>query len=211
MSETLTTVDPIIEEETLEETAAPAEVTDGADSLGDAGKRALDSMKAERNASRLEAKEARAEIARMNEAKESAGKPAEEQALDAARREATLEATTKANERILRSELRAAAKGKLADPTDAQLYIDLSEFEVGEDGEIDSDALDDAIDALLARKPHLTAGTPRRFEGDGDQGAGGKTARVVQLTESDISTMSPEAINKARKSGQLDKLLGIKN
>jgi hypothetical protein len=207
MSETLTTVDPIIEEETLEETAAPAEVTDGAESLGDAGKRALDSMKAERNAS----KEARAEIARMNEAKESAGKPAEEQALDAARREATLEATTKANERILRSELRAAAKGKLADPTDAQLYIDLSEFEVGEDGEIDSDALDDAIDALLARKPHLTAGTPRRFEGDGDQGAGGKTARVVQLTESDISTMSPEAINKARKSGQLDKLLGIKN
>jgi hypothetical protein len=197
----------VTEDETPIDDAATAEVVEGEESLGDAGKRALDAMKAERNASRLEAKEARAEIIRLNEAKESAGKPAEEQALDAARREATVEATTKANERILRSELRSAAKGKLADPSDAQLYIDLTSFEVGDDGEIDSDALDDAIDELLGRKPHLGSVT-RRFSGDAGQGAKGKPSTPSQLTEAELKNMSSAEVVQARREGRTDKLLG---
>jgi hypothetical protein len=207
MPEPITTDAPIVEEETPVEEPAVAEVVDGEEALGDPGKRALDAMKAERNASRLEAKEARAEIARLNAATESAGKPAEEQALDSARREATMEATTKANERILRSELRAAAKGKLADPTDAQLYIDLSAFEVGDDGEIDSGALDDAIDELIGRKPHL-ASVNRRFAGDAGQGAKGKPATPSQLNEADIQNMTSAEVVAARAAGRLDKLMG---
>jgi hypothetical protein len=207
MSETLTTDAPTTDTIEPTEESAPAETVEGEDALGDAGKRALDSMKAERNASRQDAKDARAELARLNAEKESAGKPAEEQALDAARLEATLEATTKANGRILRSELRAAAKGKLADPTDAQLSIDLTDFEVGDDGEIDSDALDNAIDELLARKPHLATVT-RRFAGDAGQGAKGKASAPSQLNEADIQTMTSAEVVAARAEGRLDKLMG---
>ena len=215
MSETTITTEPeaevsIDETITVDTTEAPElDDADAESGLGDAGKKALDSMKAKRNAAIREAKELKAELDRIKAEAESASKPAEEQALDAARREATVEATRKANERILRSELRAAAKGKLADPTDAQLYIDVTNFEVGDDGEIDSDALEDAIDELLARKPHLSAAPRTRFDGNADQGVKGKAATPSQLSESDLQSMSPEEVNTARRAGRLNKLLGI--
>ena len=216
MSETTITATEVEAEETVDETISvdtvDAPATDDLEaetSLGDAGKKALDAMKAKRNAAIREAKDLKAELDRIKAEAESASKPAEEQALDAARREATIEATRKANERILRSELRAAAKGKLADPSDAQLYIDLSTFEVGDDGEIDSDALEDAIDELLARKPHLSSAPRTRFDGNADQGVKGKEATPSQLSESDLQSMSPEEVNAARRAGRLNKLLGI--
>lgn len=215
MSETNTQIDTEEEinvDENINEDssdAPPQDDQDAENSLGDAGKKALDAMKAKRNAAIREAKDLKAELDRIKAEAESASKPAEEQALDAARREATIEATRKANERILRSELRAAAKGKLADPTDAQLYIDLANFEVGDDGDIDSDALEDAIDELLARKPHLAAAPKSRFDGNADQGVKGKEATPSQLSESDLQSMTPEEVNAARRAGRLNKLLGI--
>ena len=117
------------------------------------------------------------------------------------------EALAAANKRILSAELRAAAKGKLADPTDAALYINLDEFDVSDDGEVDSDALASAIDDLIARKSHLAADS-RRFDGAADQGAKG-TQRLTQLSATDLDSMSPAEINLARREGRLNKVLGI--
>ena len=147
--------------------------------------------------------------AKAKAASELAAKPAEEQELEAARAEARAEATTKANERILRSELKAIATGKLADPTDAALYINLADFTVDDNGDVDSEALNAAITDLLERKPHLGAGRPNRFDGGADQGAKGKGTKLGQLTVADIETMSPEAVNKARREGRFNKVLGI--
>jgi len=183
-----------------------ADTTEGETALGDAGKKALDAMKAERNDARKQAREVREELERLRSEAALKDKPAEEQALEAARAEARVEAAGKANERILRSELRASATGKLADPSDAALYIDLTDFEVGDDGEVDSEALNDAITDLLTRKPHLAAGKPNRFDGDADQGARGKETKVSQLRREDLATMTPQQIVQAQNAGKLTEL-----
>lgn len=186
---------------------APVE---GEEALADPGKKALDAMKAERNAARRDLRDAKAERDALKAERENAGKPAEELALSEAEKRGEAKATAAANARVLRSELKAAAKGKLADPADVLAFIDLEDFEIGADGEVDSDALSDAIDALLSKKPHLAAGPVRRFDGGADQGSKGKDSKPLQLTEDALKTMSPAQINKARESGQLNTVLGIK-
>jgi hypothetical protein len=202
MSEEIVTDDT----EAVDDTATETETLEGEEALGDPGKKALDLMKAQRNAATKEARDAKAELERLRQEAALKDKPAEEQALEAARQEARLEANQRANERILRSELRASATGKLADPSDAALYINLSDFDVSDDGEIDSDALRDAIDDLLTRKPHLAA-TTRRFDGNADQGPRGER-KPSQLTDADLSRMTPAQINQARREGRLDRLMG---
>lgn len=190
----------------VEETEETAET----EVLGDAGKQALDRMKAERNAAKAEARANKSELDRIRAELANKDKPAEEQALEAARAEARTEATTAANKRILKSELKALATGKLADPTDAALYINLDDFTVDDDGETDSDALNDAITDLLARKPHLAAQKPNRFDGDADQGAKGKDAKASQLSREDLKGMTPDQIVDAKDAGRLNSILGIK-
>lgn len=127
------------------------------------------------------------------------------------RRQVEAEALAKANERILKAEIRAAAASKLADPNDALLFIDLDGFEVGDDGEVDRESITAAIEELVGDKPYLaaqggtTSGTV--FESPsahrkGDQG---------QLTRDDIKNMTPDQINAARAEGRLNDLLGINN
>lgn len=176
--------------------------------LGDAGKKALDAMKAERNAAKAEARQKAAELEQLRAELALKDKPAEEQALEAAKAEARAEATTAANARILKADLRAAATGKLADPADAALFIDLTQFTVSDDGETDSDALTDAIADLLERKPHLAAAKQTRFDGAADQGAKGKDAKPGQISATSLDSMSPAQINQARREGRLDKVLG---
>lgn len=137
----------------------------GEDALGDAGKKALDAMKSERNAARREARDLKRRIADL-EARASDGK--DETDPDAIKAEARRQALAEANERILRSEVKAAAAGKFADPGDALRLLDLSEFEVDEDGTIDEEQIADAIDALLTAKPYLSAQGGKRFQGTGD-------------------------------------------
>jgi hypothetical protein len=185
----------------------------GADAtLGDAGKKAIDAMKAERNAARAEAAAAKADADAAKLALANAGKPAEEQALEKAKAEARAEAITAANKRILKSELKALATGKLADPADAHLYIDLAKFTVSDDGEVDSEALSEAIDDLLTRKPHLSAVKQTRFDGDADQGAKGKDSKPTQWTKADLDAAKArgdnEAIVNAQNAGLLKDLLG---
>jgi len=183
---------------TATEVEAPIE---GAEALGDAGKKALDTMKAERNAERIRARDAEARAAEL-EAKLQ-GREAEFAA--------EVEKRKTQNEAILRAELKAAAKGKLADPTDAGLFINLSDFEVSESGDVDADALNAAIDDLVARKPHLGADKARRFDGDADTGPKGDGKPVQIRSREELSRMSPEEVVKAEAEGRLDDLLGRKN
>lgn len=92
------------------------------------------------------------------------------------KREARAEAIAETNQRIVRSEVKAAAGGKLADPNDAVRLLDLAEFDIDDDGEVDTDAIAAAIDDLVKKKPYLAAQGGRRFQGSGDGGhrGGGK-------------------------------------
>jgi hypothetical protein len=171
--------------------------------LGDAGKKAIDAMKAERNAARDEARTLRSELDKLKaqiDGREAEHKAAEE------RQRIQDEALAQANDRILKAEVRAAAAGKLADPGDAMLYIDLSEFEVSSDGAVNSAAIARAIDDLITSKPYLAA-QGQRFQGGADGGARNDASKPSQLTRDDMKRMSPEQIVEAQAKGQFDELL----
>lgn len=172
---------------------------EGAEDLGDKGKKALDAMKAKLKAATAKAKTSAAEAARLKAEKESAGKPAEEQALAAARLEGHTAATDAANKRILRSEVKAAAAGKLANPALAVKLIDLDSLEVDEDGEVDEDAIADAISALLEENPYLAAqGGTTQFDS-----ARGKPKPKSKLTAADLEKMTPTQVAKAYDEGRV--------
>lgn len=81
-----------------------------------------------------------------------------EKAIETARSEARAEAMTVANGRLVNAAILAAATGRLADPSDALALLDLSTFEVSDDGTVDSSAVETALSGLLESKPHLAAG-----------------------------------------------------
>lgn len=161
---------------------------EGEAALGDPGKKALDRMKAERNAARRELRELKAKY--EPESKEEAA------------------AQTKFAQRILRSEIKAAAAGKLADPADAYRFLDLEQFEVGEDGEVDEDEIASAIADLVEKKPYLAATQGSRRKGSADGGVR-KDHAPSQLTRSDLERMTPQQILEADAQGRLNKLKGV--
>jgi len=183
-----------------------AEDTAGADALGDAGKKALDAMKAKWKDADSRAKASASEVASLRATAE--GREAEYKA-EQDNQKVRDEALSAANQRILKAEVRAAAAGKLADPADALRFLDLSSIEVGEDGEIDAATVASAIDDLIVSKPYLAAQGSKRFQGSADGGARNDTARLAQFTQSDLDRMTPEQVVTARKSGQLNSLMGI--
>lgn len=202
MSETT----PETETETPDESAAEVEVenTDEPsveDQLAAAQKVNKDLerklRRSEDNRSRVS--ELEAEIAKLQ------GKEAEYAELQK-QRESEQAALNKANERILKAEVRAQAAGKLADPQDALLHIDLSSFEVGDDGEVDAAAITDAITDLITTKPYLAVQDGKRFQGDADAGAR-KEARPAQLNEADVKRLAAEGrheeIVRAKAEGRL--------
>lgn len=220
MSEQDTTTETTTE--TASEEQAPAGGPGDIDALGDAGKKALDAMKAERNAFRTEAREWKqlAKELGVDDAKglrdliANAGKPkdapkeepqGDQVDVEQVRREAQLEATRKANERILRSEIKAAAAGKLADPSDAYKFLDLGKFD---GGEIDAEEIADAIEDLIKTKPYLAAATAQKWQGSADGGARNGPTGPQQLTRADLQGMSPAEIVAAKKAGKLKNLLG---
>lgn len=190
------TGDDIDDEDTPDEEESELE---GADQLGDPGKKALDRMKQKWRDERKRRQELEKKLTGEDIAKDDSP---EDKAAAILRR---------ANDKILRSEIKAAAAGKLADPADAYRFLNLEDFEVSEDGEVDEDDIAEAIDTLIEKKPYLAAQTQgeRRFKGGGGNGVR-KETRPRQLTERDLERMSAEQIEKARKDGRLDTVLGIK-
>jgi len=145
----------------------------------------------------------RAEVAKLQ------GKEAEFTAAQEAQRLKD-EALAVANQRILKAEFRAAAAGKLNDPADALAYIDLSSFEVSDDGAVDSTAIAAAIADLITTKPYLAA-QGGRFQGGADTGTRNESGST-QLTEADVKRLSAEGrhaeIVKAKEEGRLRDYLG---
>jgi hypothetical protein len=179
----------------------------GGDGLGDKGREALaKERKARRDADKAR-KAAEAKAADLEE-RLAAGAQQDQaqQDADKVRRDAETAATAKANARILAAEVRAAAAGQLADPSDAARYLDLSEFEVGDDGSVDAEAITEAISDLIKKKPYLAA-KAQGFQGTGDGGARTGGSRPKQLTGADVKNMSATEISKARQEGRLERYL----
>lgn len=177
----------------------------GEAALGDAGKKALDAMKAKwKDADKL-AKENATALAAL-QAKLDGKESEHKQTLEAQR--VKDEAIAAANQRILSAEIRAAAKGKVADEAlpDLSRLMDLSDIEVGADGEVDASQIAKAIDNLIASKPYLAA-QGSRFQGSADGGARNDTTKLAQLTQADMARMSPEQIAEAHDKGQFDDLI----
>ncbi|WP_158633185.1 hypothetical protein [Amycolatopsis sp. WAC 04182] len=178
---------------------------EGAEDLGDKGKKALDTMKAKLRDEKAKRRAVEAERDTLKSGSTKNGEPD----VDQIRREAETAAAAKANKRIVRSEIRAAATGKLADPKDALTFIDIDQFEVDENGEVDADEIADAIDDLIKNKPYLAAATAKRFQGTGDGGAARKAGtKPKQVTEAELKTMTSDQIVKAQNEGRLANLLG---
>lgn len=200
-----------------EEAAATADGDDEARAaLADKGKQALDRMKADRNAAKAELAKYKAlglDPAKLQEliGKSETDKQAAEQ--ERVRREAESAALAKANDRLVRAQVTLAATGKLANPALALRLLDLSSFDVDDDGEVDAAAIAAAVDELLVTEPYLAQGETKRFQGSSDNGPKGTPGGVAQLTQADLDRMSAAndmaGIEKARQEGRFDKLLGI--
>lgn len=169
----------------------------GADQLGDPGKKALDAMKADRNTARQERDAALAELEALKAKAE--GREAEHAAALEAKRVQD-EALAKANQRILSAEVRAQAAGKIApDMLDVlPNLMDLSSFEVGDDGAVDATAIQGAISDLITRKPSLAAQGGSGFQGSADQGA-----RTGQPKSTDEQIAELQAAGKHREAAAL--------
>lgn len=178
---------------------------EGADQLGDPGKKALASMKERLRKERERRKAAESERDQLKTGSGDANDP------ERIRTEADRAATDRANARIVRSEIRAAAAGKLTNPRDALAFLDLTKFDVDEDGQVDETEIADAIEDLLKERPYLgvaaKAAEPR-FQGSGDGGARKGTGGPKQLTEQEVQKMTPEQIDEAHRKGQLRDYLG---
>ncbi|MFG2400765.1 hypothetical protein [Streptomyces lydicus] len=125
---------------------------DGADQLGDAGKKALDKLRAELKAERTRHKREAAAAQRRIQEFEDRDKSELDKATSKA--EQATKAAERATKRAVLAEVKAAAGAQFADPEDASAFLDLSAY-TSDDGEIDTEAIASDLDALLERKPHL--------------------------------------------------------
>jgi hypothetical protein len=194
------------ETEASEEAEGGSESQDG-DGLGDKGRETLAKERKARRDAEKARKAAEKELADFKAAQQvkKDGDDATA-AADQARRDAEQAADRRANERILRAELKAAAADALADPSDAAAFIDPSQFEPDANGEFDASEISEAISDLIKRKPHL-AKKAQGFQGSGDGGARTGGSRKAQLTKADISKMTPVQIHEARLEGRLERYL----
>jgi hypothetical protein len=178
---------------------------EGADALGDPGKKALDAMKA-----RMRNEQAKRRIAeqKAKDAQDALAKAQGEDEAAAQRRKVESDALAKANQRIVKAEVRAAAKGVLADPEDALVFLNLDSIEVGEDGDVDADDIAQQVADLVAKRPYLAA---QRDPGKGtfDSGRGKASQKRAILTEAEYNALPSAERRQARKDGRVNKLLGI--
>lgn len=184
-----------------------------ADDLGDAGKKAIQQEREARKAAEKAAKDAQAELDELRKAQMSD----QEKAVEEARREGATETETKFQKRLFAAEAKVAAAGKVADPTlladpdVAKSLLGLDDIPVNAAGDIDSEAISEAIDRLIEARPFLKAGIPgdATWPSNGSE-AGPRGDAKSQLTQDDLKKMSPEEITKARADGRLATLLGRK-
>lgn len=207
MSETTTDSTTETAGETSADTSTEAVKADATTEVRDPGKllSAYEAEKAKRREQDVALRELRTEFDALRAKNE--GKEAEFAAAQEAQKVKD-EALSSANQRILKSEVKAAAKGVLADPQDAYKFLDLSTFEVDSDGNVDEAVIAKALTDLVAEKPYLGAQGGQRFKGAADGGVRTDTTKPSQLTRADMAGMSPEQIDAAHNEGRFSDLLG---
>ena len=186
------------------------------DDLGERGQKALDRMKEERRQLKAQLREFKAlgltpdqiKALQTGGKKDDGDTPDPDKVREEARREVRAEAL---RERVA-DKIEAKAR-RFADPEDAVAILlrshDVDDFLDGD--KIDVEAIQDALDDILEKKPHLAAAQSdgKRFKGSADGGTR-KESRPAQLTRDDLKRMSPQEIVKAKKEGRLNDLLGFK-
>jgi hypothetical protein len=147
-----------------------AEPATGAEAaLGDAGKRALDAMRAERRAAEDRAKRAEAELEQLRAASLSE----HDKAIAQARKEATAETERTWSARLRSAEVARALQAAGATPDALDLAVlDPSFAALAIDDEGPVDGLDAAVAAFRKARPSLFAAA-RAAAGNFDGGAGG--------------------------------------
>lgn len=173
---------------------------EGADQLGDPGKKALDSMKSKWQKARDENKALKDQLAAASKKTDDQTDPAE------LRKQLQAEARGEVLRDRAMDKIETHAARLFADPEDARALLASRVEDFVDDGQIDVDAINEALADLLKRKPHLAAATAPRFQGGADGGAR-KGSGPAQLTEQDLRRMTPEQIVNAQNKGQLRDLL----
>jgi hypothetical protein len=180
---------------------------EGVDQLGDAGKKALDTMKGKWHSEREKRRQLEAQLAELNKPEQGEA-PDVEQIRAQARAEAKAEAL---RERAL-DRLEAKAARKFTNPELARKLLADRVDDFVDDGNVDTDAITDALDSLLQSDPYLAAqGGTKRFQGTADSGARKGSARPAQLSATDVKRLRAEGkhaeIIKAREEGRLEDYL----
>lgn len=119
--------------------------------LGPEGEQALAAFKDRARTAERDLKKIQKELEDLR----SANATEQEKAIAAAKAEGKTEALEVANERLVKAAVTAAAAGKLAKPTLAVRLLDLDKFDVDEHGDVDTKAIESAIDALVKENPEL--------------------------------------------------------
>ena len=171
-----------------------------ADKLGDAGKKALDSMKSKWQKER--------DARKALEAKLAASSTDDQQDPVEIRKQAQAEARAEVLKDRALDKVETKAAKLFADPEDARALLAGRVEDFVDDGQVDVEAIEEALADLLKKKPHLAAATAKRFQGGADGGAR-KGSGVSQLNEQDLKRMTPQQIEKARLDGRLNDLLGV--
>lgn len=129
---------PSEEAEGTQETQPPAD-------LGDAGKQALDRMKAERNEARKQAKTVQAQLEELQRSQMSD----QERAIDEAKAAARAEVTAEYGAKIATAEFKAAAGGRIPDDKMVTLLasLDLKAF-LDDAGDVDPEKVKTFVDTI---------------------------------------------------------------
>jgi hypothetical protein len=113
-----------------------------------------------------------------------ASKTEQQRAVEQARKEGETEALARVNSRVITAEARALAAAKqFRDPTDAVAFLrgngSLDSIKVNDQGDVDTKALEAALDDLAKAKDYLLI-TPQNPRPAGDAGQGPRTPTGVQ-------------------------------
>lgn len=133
--------------------------------------------------------ELRKKAAEYDKALEAA-KSDQERAVEAARREGETSALERANSRLLSAEARAlAAEARFRNPALAVRAIDLSGVKVGDDGQVDADAIRARLKELSDSEPYLVddgkGGKPKPDPSQGGS-ADRKSGRLTSLSGGEL-------------------------
>lgn len=185
--------------------------------LGEAGQKALTAEKEKRRkaaerarAAEKERDDARAELARLKAGKTGDDdNPDPDEIRRAAREEAKAETL---KERVL-DKIEAKAATRFEDPEDAVALLGRRADEFIDDGKVDLDAIVDALDDLLKKKPHLGKQQgKKRPDPDRSQGAGkGGTSGAGDIDEQIAEAQKARDVRKVIRLQREKAALNSKN